>query len=162
MSSGRLMCNRNPLICVSSLMEALELSCLPIHLATRVGKYRELTARSGLVETPNKRIGRNSNTVVEPWFCSPVDEAEHRSHFEIERAALPSWICKPVGAANPASSASAQNGEKRRAPRHAAVRCMTGRVIGSPFFWVLFFGEAKKSTSTFRSKPEFKKREKTG
>jgi hypothetical protein len=31
-----------------------------------------------------------------------------------------SWICKPQGAANPASSASAQTGEKRRNPRKRA------------------------------------------
>jgi hypothetical protein len=53
-----------------------------------------------------------------------------------------------AGAANAASLASAQNPEKHRASlRSGLVVQVAGKPSGSPFFWVLFFGEAKKSTS---------------
>jgi len=71
----------------------------------------------------------------------PVGAAEHRSRFGIERAALFELDLQAAGAANPASSASAQTGEKRREPASA------GKPSGPPFFWILFFGGAKKSSS---------------
>ena len=40
--------------------------------------------------------------------------------------------------------------EHRRLPRRAAAGTQT---VGSPFFWVLFFGEAKKSTSPAGATP---------
>ncbi len=40
--------------------------------------------------------------------------------------------------------------EHRRLPRCAAAG---SRTVGSPFFWVLFFGEAKKSTSPAGARP---------
>jgi hypothetical protein len=77
------------------------------------------------------------------WALSPkpVGAAEHRSRFGIKRAALFELDLQAAGAANPASSASAQTGEKRREPASA------GKPSGPPFCWVLFFGGAKKSTS---------------
>jgi len=80
----------------------------------------------------------------------PVGAAEHRSHFGIERAALFELDLQAEGAANPASSASAQNGEKRREP------ALAGKPPGPPFFWVLFFGGAKKSISPKGRNPNSK------
>ncbi len=57
----------------------------------------------------------------------PAGTAEHRSPFGMERAA---------GAANPGSSASAQNGEVCREPASA------NKPSGPPFFRVLFSGRA--------------------
>jgi len=50
------------------------------------------------------------------WGWIPVGAAEHRNRFGIERAALFELDLQAAGAANPASSASAQTGEKRREP----------------------------------------------
>jgi hypothetical protein len=47
---------------------------------------------------------------------------------------------------------------KRRALREAQGTREAGKPPGSPFFWVLFFGGAKKSTSPFRAKHEGKKK----
>ena len=41
-------------------------------------------------------------------------------------------------------------------PRRAGHRAQRDSAIGSPFFWVLFFGEAKKSTSTSKGETKDK------
>jgi hypothetical protein len=41
---------------------------------------------------------------------------------------------------------------ERRALREAQGTRVAGKPPGSPFFWALFFGEAKKSTSPDRAK----------
>jgi hypothetical protein len=70
---------------------------------------------------------------------APVGAAEHRRNFENKRASL--------------------YFEKHRARlRSGLVVQIAGKPSGSPFFWVLFFGEAKKSTSPLRAKPADKKR----
>jgi hypothetical protein len=69
-----------------------------------------------------------------------VGAAEHRSENRIKRAA-----CLSVSSVSEiASSASAGFHEKRRKPASA------GKPPGPDFFWVLFFGGAKKSTSPIR------------
>jgi len=66
-----------------------------------------------------------------------VGAAEYRSENRIKRAA-----CLSVSSVSEiASSASAGFHEKRREPASA------GKPPGPRFFWVLFFGGAKKSTS---------------
>ncbi|MDP3750340.1 MAG: hypothetical protein Q8Q98_00590, partial [Polaromonas sp.] len=50
-------------------------------------------------------------------------------------------------------------GEHRRLPRSAAQGSQT---IGSPFFWVLFFGDAKKSASPAGARPGLLANQKIG
>jgi len=72
-----------------------------------------------------------------------VGAAEHRSENRIKRAA-----CLSVSSASEiASSASAGFHEKRREPASA------GKPPGPHFFWILFFGGAKKSISP-QAKPD--------
>jgi len=84
----------------------------------------------------------------EPSGWIPVGAAEHRSRFGGKRVALFELDLQVAGAANPASSVSAQTGEKRREPASA------GKPSGPPFFWVLFFGGAKKSILPEGAKPD--------
>jgi hypothetical protein len=90
----------------------------------------------------------------------PVGAAEHRMPHPAQqdarngrRAALFELDLQAEGAANPASSASsasAQTGEKRRARLRSGLvssRGLAAKPPGLPFFWILFFGGAKKSIS---------------
>src|SRR3569623_292606 len=93
-------------------------------------------------------ISVHARAIVLGWSTIPVDEAEHRSSGEN----------RPAGARQGCRAFSDRPGkasrktplliEKRRAP--------TGRVSGRPFFWLLFFGRAKKSNSPAVRKPHSK------
>jgi len=70
------------------------------------------------------------------------------------RLAQPSIAVKPGGRSRLFERSELR---ERRALREAQGTRVAGKPPGSPFFWVLFFGGAKKSTSPFRAKPEDEK-----
>ncbi len=76
-------------------------------------------------------------------FPRPVGAAEHRSPFAMKRA---SCLRRPC-------ISGAELGERANG-REAQGTRRSGPAFGSPFFWVLFFGEAKKSTSPSKGRKE--------
>ena len=79
-----------------------------------LAKHRWIPAFAGM--TGQDRARESAPTKQPARAEYPSGAAEHRSHFGIERAALFELDLQAAGAANPASSASARNGEKRREP----------------------------------------------
>jgi hypothetical protein len=77
----------------------------------------------------------------------------------MKRAAVSSWICKPAGAANPASPASARTGEKHRAPGKSAQPTFRAS-LRAAFLLGTFLWRGKEKYLDLQVETGFGKREK--
>ena len=121
------------------------------------------------------RLALRSSAHTEGWWRRERirDRAPARTRFARPRLPASAFFSPPVGLGRGAQRKMDQGErlsersefeldpifrEHRRLPRSAAQGSQT---IGSPFFWVLFFGDAKKSASPAGARPGLPRRPQT-